>query len=283
MTQKTYCFDLDGTLCTNTEGEYEKAVPIKERISLLNSLFDKNNKIIIFTARGYTTGINWEKTTESQLKKWGIKYHSLILGKPFADIYIDDKAIKDKEFFENYGIDSKNVKNQRLEVSEEIKEIVNNSINSLQKGGKLIFGGNGGSYSISEHISAELTGRFKKERDSLPAYVLGSNTSSLTAIANDYGYENIYSREISSIANTADTIILMSTSGNSKNIINAMKKAEELNINSWCLTGPYDSICSKSFKKIIKSPNNFLETDQIQEYHLQLGHHICNAIDSYFF
>ena len=71
---KTYCFDLDGTLCTNTDGEYEKAVPIKERrISFLNSLFDKN-KIIIFTARGYTAGINWQKTTESQLNEWGIKY-----------------------------------------------------------------------------------------------------------------------------------------------------------------------------------------------------------------
>ena len=280
MTIRTYCFDLDGTLCTNTDGDYERALPIKERISFVNSLFDKKNKIIIFTARGYTTGINWQKTTETQLKEWGVKYHSLILGKPFADIYIDDKAIKDKDFFEKDGID---FKNRSFQISADIEEIVANSINSLRKGGKLIFGGNGGSYSISEHIAAELTGRFKKERDSLPAYVLGSNTSSLTAIANDYGYENIYSREISSIANRNDTIILMSTSGSSKNIINAMKKAEELNVNAWCLTGPLDSCCSKNFKKIIKSPKKFLKTDQIQEYHLQLGHYLCNEIDKHFF
>ena len=164
--------------------------------------------------------------------------------------------MKDKDFFENYGIDLKDENKLSFVITKEIQEIVENSINSLKKGGKLIFGGNGGSYSISEHIAAELTGRFKR-RDSLPAYVLGSNTSSLTAIANDYGYENIYSREISSIANKVTTIILMSTSGSSKNIINAMKKAEELNINSWCLTGPFDSICNKNFKKIIKSPKKF--------------------------
>ena len=75
----------------------------------------------------------------------------------------------------------------------------------------------------------------------------------------------------------------MSTSGSSKNIINAMKKAEELNINSWCLTGPFDSICNKNFKKIIKSPKKFSKTDEIQEYHLQLGHHLCNEIDKHFF
>lgn len=96
-----YCFDLDGTLCTNTEGEYENAQPLVERIEKVNRLFDSGNKIIIFTARGSTTGINWTALTENQLTAWNVKYHSLQLGKPFADFYIDDKGVTDSDFFKN--------------------------------------------------------------------------------------------------------------------------------------------------------------------------------------
>jgi len=92
---------LDGTLCTNTEGEYENAQPLVERIEKVNRLFDSGNKIIIFTARGSTTGINWTALTENQLTAWNVKYHSLQLGKPFADFYIDDKGVTDSDFFKN--------------------------------------------------------------------------------------------------------------------------------------------------------------------------------------
>ena len=96
---KTYVIDIDGTICTNTEGEYETAKPLKERIKKINKLYDAGHKIIMFTARGYTTKINWEVFTREQLKNWGLKFHELILNKPFGNIYIDDKGVKDSHFF----------------------------------------------------------------------------------------------------------------------------------------------------------------------------------------
>ena len=98
---KKYCFDLDGTLCTNTEGDYEVALPFGTRISSVNRLFEEGNEITIFTARGSETGIDWYELTETQLKSWGVKYNRLILGKPFAHQYIDDRAISDTDFFKD--------------------------------------------------------------------------------------------------------------------------------------------------------------------------------------
>jgi len=96
---KIYCFDLDGTLCTNTEGAYEEAEPFFDRIQKVNDLYDNSDRIIIFTARGTVTGIDWRALTEDQLDKWGVKYHELQLGKPFAHIYVDDRGMSDSNFF----------------------------------------------------------------------------------------------------------------------------------------------------------------------------------------
>ncbi|MBX9977178.1 MAG: hypothetical protein K2X98_02880 [Alphaproteobacteria bacterium] len=100
MHKKVYCFDIDGTLCTNTEGRYEDALPMTDRIGKLNALFDEGHTIVLFTARGSTTGIDWRDTTEGQMERWGVKYHKLLLGKPYADVYIDDKAVNDKDWFD---------------------------------------------------------------------------------------------------------------------------------------------------------------------------------------
>jgi hypothetical protein len=97
---KSYCFDLDGTLCTNTEGEYAQALPLTERILKVNELYDKGNKILIYTARGTVTGIDWRDLTQKQLDTWGIKHHELRLGKPFADVYVDDRGVSDSDFFD---------------------------------------------------------------------------------------------------------------------------------------------------------------------------------------
>jgi hypothetical protein len=95
-----YCFDLDGTLCTH-EKNYEDAKPMKDRIKKVNLLFDEGNIILIDTARGSTTGIDWFDITKKQLDEWGIKYHKLRVGiKLNFDILIDDKAMNDKFFFE---------------------------------------------------------------------------------------------------------------------------------------------------------------------------------------
>ena len=88
-----YCFDIDGTLCTNTDGAYESAEPYPDLIAQVNALYDAGHRIILYTARGSTTGIDWRELTENQLSTWGGKYHELFLGKPHADVYVDDKAI----------------------------------------------------------------------------------------------------------------------------------------------------------------------------------------------
>tara|TARA_B100001113_G_scaffold142758_1_gene116879 strand:+ start:14794 stop:15090 length:297 start_codon:yes stop_codon:yes gene_type:complete len=94
---KTYCFDIDGTICTQNSTEYDSASPFLDRIDKINNLYDAGNKIIFYTARGFVTGIDWEITTKKQLKKWNVKYHELYFGKPAADVYIDDKH---KDIFE---------------------------------------------------------------------------------------------------------------------------------------------------------------------------------------
>jgi hypothetical protein len=88
-----YCFDIDGTLCTNTNGDYELAEPFPAAVAAVNRLHEKGHVIQLYTARGSTTGIDWRALTERQLAAWGVRYHELYLGKPTADVYIDDRAI----------------------------------------------------------------------------------------------------------------------------------------------------------------------------------------------
>ena len=103
---KTICFDLDGTLCTNTNGDYENALPIQKRIDVVNKLFTDGYKIIIDTARGSTTGIDWSKVTEKQLNEWGVQYNYLQVGvKLHADVFVDDKGINDELFFNSNDIE----------------------------------------------------------------------------------------------------------------------------------------------------------------------------------
>ena len=88
-----YCFDIDGTICSNTNGAYLEAEPFPDRIAHLNALYAAGHVIKLFTARGSTTGLDWADVTARQLADWGVNYHELILGKPHADLFIDDKAI----------------------------------------------------------------------------------------------------------------------------------------------------------------------------------------------
>lgn len=106
---KTFVIDIDGTICSDSAGQYEKAVPINSRIDTVNKLYDEGNQIIFFTARGMGSSGNnieaakekWFDFTRNQLEEWGVKYHSLFLGKPAADQYVDDKGISPTVFFEN--------------------------------------------------------------------------------------------------------------------------------------------------------------------------------------
>ena len=94
-----YCFDIDGTICSFTDGNYESAIPYSNRIKQLNKLFFAGHTIKLFTARGTTTKIDWREFTIKQLKDWGVKYHELIFGKPHADIFIDDKSVHSESWF----------------------------------------------------------------------------------------------------------------------------------------------------------------------------------------
>lgn len=97
----TYAFDIDGTICSlSVGGKYEQHKPFVKRIKKVNKLYEKGYKIVLFTARGSTTGIDWRELTEKQLKKWGVKYHELVFGKPEYDLYIGDKAINADLYFE---------------------------------------------------------------------------------------------------------------------------------------------------------------------------------------
>lgn len=97
----TYCFDIDGTLCSNTGGDYWGAVPFQDMIREVNRLFSEGHRILLYTARGATTGVDWRELTRQQLKEWGVCYHELYMGKPTADIYIDDRAMNSTEWQRN--------------------------------------------------------------------------------------------------------------------------------------------------------------------------------------
>jgi hypothetical protein len=98
---KTYCIDIDGTICTISVNDYSSAEPYTDRIEQLNCLYDEGNRLIYFTARGSLSGLNHEELTKKQLKEWGVKYHEILFGKPAADYYIDDKATDIFLWFEN--------------------------------------------------------------------------------------------------------------------------------------------------------------------------------------
>lgn len=97
----TYCFDIDGTLCSNTDGDYERAEPFRDVIDAVNGLHAEGHRIVLCTARGSTTGIDWRAVTEAQLATWNVRYDTLVMGKPSADVYVDDKAVNAADWRRN--------------------------------------------------------------------------------------------------------------------------------------------------------------------------------------
>jgi len=160
---------------------------------------------------------------------------------------------------------------------DEIKTITCLCIDSLKNGGKIIFCGNGGSAADSQHFSTELVARFKKNRKSIPAISLTTNTSMLTAIGNDLGFDEVFARQLESLANKEDVLIAISTSGSSKNIINAVDKAKKLGIKTVALTGVNGRNLAKSCDLSFIAPSN--NTARIQEAHVCAGHIICELIE----
>ncbi|SNV52225.1 D-sedoheptulose 7-phosphate isomerase [Veillonella rodentium] len=148
---------------------------------------------------------------------------------------------------------------------------------ALSNGNKVLFCGNGGSAADSQHLAAELVGRYKKERKSLPSIALTTDTSIITAIANDYEYNTIFSRQVEGLGKEGDVLIGISTSGNSKNVIEAIKLANQKGIITVGFTGNDGGQMAEFCKYMFNVPSNI--TARIQEMHILAGHILCELIE----
>lgn len=190
-------------------------------------------------------------------------------------------------------------------MSDQIKNIISNSIavknsiltdskllstveqcvtvvaNAFRNGNKVLFCGNGGSAADAQHLAAEFSGRFYTDRDALPAEALHCNTSYITAVANDYSYDVIYSRMVKGIGIKGDVLIGLSTSGNSKNIMNAFEVAKEKGMITIGFTGATGGKMKDITDHLINVPST--DTPRIQESHIMLGHIICQLVEEAIF
>ncbi len=157
-----------------------------------------------------------------------------------------------------------------------------NEINTAFKNGnKILFCGNGGSAADAQHLAAEFSGRFYKNREALPAEALHVNTSYLTAVANDYGFDIVYSRMITGIGKKGDVLVALSTSGNSTNIINAAIAAQEKEMMVIGFTGSNGGKLKDHCTQLINVPD--ADTPRIQESHILIGHIICQLVEQLYF
>lgn len=152
------------------------------------------------------------------------------------------------------------------------------AVETLKNGNKILLCGNGGSAADAQHFAAELTGRYKTERRGLPGIALTTDTSALTAIGNDYGYDRVFDRQVEALASKGDLLIGISTSGNSTNVINALKVARDLGCKTIGLTGRDGGKMNELCDINLVIPSN--DTPRIQEMHILFEHTICQIIDN---
>lgn len=159
-----------------------------------------------------------------------------------------------------------------------IEKAASAMVSCLKNNGKIILFGNGGSAADSQHIAAELIGRFKKERKPYPAIALTTDTSIITALSNDYNFESIFSRQIEALGNKGDVAIGISTSGNSLNVINGLLAAKKFNLKTIAFTGQDGGKMKKLTDILIAIPSN--NTPRIQEAHITIAHIICELVET---
>ncbi|MGA2774787.1 MAG: D-sedoheptulose 7-phosphate isomerase [Candidatus Omnitrophota bacterium] len=159
----------------------------------------------------------------------------------------------------------------------QIKNIADLIIDCLKKGGKVLLCGNGGSAADAQHIAAELIGRFKRDRTALAAVSLTTNTSVLTSLANDYGYDVVFSKQVEALAQKNDILICISTSGKAKNVALALKQAKKSSIKTVALTGGDGGELAKLADVSFIVPSAV--TARIQEAHITVGHIICELVE----
>lgn len=165
-------------------------------------------------------------------------------------------------------------------VLRQVERLAADCLFALKAGGKVIFAGNGGSFADAQHLSAEFTSRFMLERAPLASLALGTNNSAISAIGNDYGYEQVFARELQAMARPEDVFIPISTSGNSANILAAVKIANAAGVKTVALTGDNGGQL-KALCECISMPSG--ETARIQECHILIGHILCGLVEAAYF
>ena len=180
--------------------------------------------------------------------------------------------------------DSREMKEKILEdkkILATIEKIIGEMKKAFKKGKKVLFCGNGGSAADAQHLAAELSGKFYLDRDPLPAEPLNINTSFLTAVANDISYEEVFARLIRAMGQPGDILVVLSTSGNSMNVIRAINIANKKNMITVGLTGKTGGKIKNICKYLIKVPS--IDTPRIQEAHTLIGHIVCEIVEKEIF
>lgn len=163
------------------------------------------------------------------------------------------------------------------DLAPEVRRAADLLVSSLETGGEVLFCGNGGSAADSQHLAAELMGRYLCDRGPLPALALTVDTSALTAIGNDYGYREVFARQLRGVGRRGDVLVAISTSGNSDNVLDAIGAAREVGIAVIGLTGANGGRMASGCNVIIKVPST--QTDHVQEMHIAMGHYLCGVIE----
>ena len=166
-------------------------------------------------------------------------------------------------------------------LKEPFMEFCDAVIAAMNKGNKIIFCGNGGSAADAQHLTAEFTGRFFLERRPLPAIALNTNVSAVTAIANDYGYDEIFLRQTQALAQPGDVLVGISTSGNSKNIVKAFEYANSVGVTTVAFTGETGGKMKEIADILLNVPSSC--TPRVQEAHITLGHIMCEIVEQTLF
>lgn len=179
------------------------------------------------------------------------------------------------------SIDTKQKVLNNKELLQTIEKVVPLIAAAFRNGNKVLFCGNGGSAADAQHLAAEFSGRFYTDRDALPAEALHCNTSYMTAVANDYSYDVVYSRMVKGIGRTGDVLIGLSTSGNSANIVKAMEQAREKGMINIAFTGESGGKMKDWCDYLINVPST--DTPRIQECHITIGHVICQLVEAELF
>lgn len=193
-------------------------------------------------------------------------------------------SINDSEFIKKRIISSIGVKQDIVENAELIAKIetaADKLIQSFKKDAKVFFCGNGGSAADAQHISAELSGRFYADREPLYAEAFNVNTSFITAVANDYGYDQVYSRMAKACCREGDVLVGLSTSGNSLNIVNAIETAKAMGTYTIAMTGETGGALTHMADLVLNVPST--DTPRIQESHILIGHILCEMVEKIMF